>query len=561
MADQETLEPLAEDSFQDYINSVQNFSLKHFAGKVMDGKVIPVVGPGVYEIKIKDKRVKLYDYLANYLECLISVGLDAIRQLSVQGSDYHGIDLNDYQDLFDRFDLGDFTEGDEGLHLFIDFIEEKYINKSVAEKVLDDLRIKKIIDKHNSLTEVRKLDPHRFQKLFPILDRLLALRDDGEYTKALPILESRLFRLNVELTDELQLLLRMKGFNIFYLVTCDGLLERFARFYRNKTTFIPIDGEFDENYADLEKKNIFVQVFGGLLDDRAGITEKYLVSHAEKLFDKIKSANHPSEFGYEIRQKGYSVLFIGCDFDDWFTRFTLHYFSRPTDNQALYGNIYFLQETNGLSKRHRFSLIDYLDQNGTHLFLTEDSGEFYRQLVDKLSKERIKEGSQYKRDRDGRYITYQPLIDTEEYPLKVFICFEGSDRGFAQSLYDALKAEDISCFLDSKVFEPGDDIDNIIMTAIDRCQVFLPIISENAKFDSEGELNSKYHGKEWLKVLLDNASDEKKNKKIIPIKIDDHKFEYDPFKGYYWSELDVLSDLESDAPDFRLLVEKIKSIG
>jgi hypothetical protein len=63
-------------------------------------------------------------------------------------------------------------------------------------------------------------------------------------------------------------------------------------------------------------------------------------------------------------------------------------------------------------------------------------------------------------------------------PGSVFVSYASDDRPLAKAVADALSAEGLDVWFDQQELGSGDDFERKIVNAIDRCAVFVPVISK-----------------------------------------------------------------------------------
>ncbi|MGD2090065.1 MAG: TIR domain-containing protein [Candidatus Aminicenantes bacterium] len=121
-----------------------------------------------------------------------------------------------------------------------------------------------------------------------------------------------------------------------------------------------------------------------------------------------------------------------------------------------------------------------------------------------------------------------------ESPHIAFISFHGADREAAMRLISNLRADGIDVWLDADELSGGDNVKETIITAIDKCPVFIPIISKHSKnlLKDDGELS--YHIKEW-EYANSIRLNRDKSKAIIPVIIDHSGKDpiYKEFRNFY----------------------------
>jgi hypothetical protein len=99
-------------------------------------------------------------------------------------------------------------------------------------------------------------------------------------------------------------------------------------------------------------------------------------------------------------------------------------------------------------------------------------------------------------------------------------------------LVSNLRADGIDVWLDEHEFKGGDLVDETIIKAINKCTVFIPLISQNSQKIQTDDGRLKYHLQEWEQAYSNKISRDK-DINIIPVKIDDSGWLYDKFKGFF----------------------------
>jgi TIR domain len=198
-----------------------------------------------------------------------------------------------------------------------------------------------------------------------------------------------------------------------------------------------------------------------------------------------------------------NLLLIGCNFADWLSRF----FIRLTNTQRLAD-----------SRIKREFLIEQSPESNLTLFLerfSPDTWAFHggaRAFVGELArrwKERCPQSSPAPHE-DAAGVAVQPRMDDA-----FFISYSRDDLAAARQLFADLQdiGADVAWF-DKTDLKPGDDWEQNIRTAIDRCYLFLPLVSANTEVREEG-----FFREEWI-----SASERSRRiqgrKFIIPIVVD-----------------------------------------
>jgi TolB-like protein/Tfp pilus assembly protein PilF len=118
----------------------------------------------------------------------------------------------------------------------------------------------------------------------------------------------------------------------------------------------------------------------------------------------------------------------------------------------------------------------------------------------------------------------------------VFLSYASQDAQAAQKICEALRASGIEVFLDQSELRGGDAWDQMIRLEIQRCALFIPIVSRHTQERLEG-----YFRREW-KLAIDRTQDMAEQKPfLVPVVIDgtrDHEaIVPDVFRAVQWTHL------------------------
>lgn len=111
----------------------------------------------------------------------------------------------------------------------------------------------------------------------------------------------------------------------------------------------------------------------------------------------------------------------------------------------------------------------------------------------------------------------------------VFISFAGEDRFAATQLAENLRTDGIDVWMDESSLMGGDKIDETLIKAINKCAVFIPLISENSKKILTSNENLRFHIREWQQAYTLKKS-VNEDLLIIPVIIDWTSWIYEQFK-------------------------------
>lgn len=216
---------------------------------------------------------------------------------------------------------------------------------------------------------------------------------------------------------------------------------------------------------------------------------------------QINAAEGMKRLFSEVREQ--NLLLIGCNFADWLSRF----FIRLANTQRLAD-----------SRIKREFLVEESVEANLTLFLerfSPDTWAFHggaRAFVSELAR-RWQE-----RCPPSSPASHEITVDMPVRPRMddtFFISYSRDDLAAARQLFAGLQdiGADVAWF-DKSDLKPGDDWKQRIRTAIDRCYLFLPLVSANTEAREEG-----FFREEW--VLASERSRRIQGRKfIIPVVVD-----------------------------------------
>lgn len=245
-------------------------------------------------------------------------------------------------------------------------------------------------------------------------------------------------------------------------------------------------------------------------------TEKDIL---ETLLDFKKDMETNAQHSLFQKLKSSSFLFIGCGFDDWLFRFFIRSLSNgPYEFKAESQTRKFVGEDFATNKKDPFlELPRFLKDHHAEVFYTCGGNDFVDLLLKKLEKNKP-----------------DLIIQPWEFPAQVFISFEGKDRKAARQLAANLREDGIDVWQDERRLQPGDEVDETIIKAIDKCPVFLALISKHSQCIHTEKGKLKYHCREWERAYTNlKADDKNKQAAIIPVIIDKTDWLYDKFKNFF----------------------------
>ncbi|HLP60665.1 MAG TPA: toll/interleukin-1 receptor domain-containing protein [Candidatus Deferrimicrobium sp.] len=304
-------------------------------------------------------------------------------------------------------------------------------------------------------------------------------------------------------------------FKFYISTTLDDRLEKALRKSRNlKNNEMKIIDYSLQQSSDIQvdiENNIPVTVFNLLGSLRnimeSAFTEEEILEHFFSLSNKQN--RHPLADYFIKRVKNKTLLFIGCDFPDWFMRFIIRIL------------------TNQRYKLRIFS--DYIvsDENDKYPDLNKFLAQFNKNIITK----EMAQGRNVMAFIDELYLRWSDSSQNHpvQYEGSVFLSYNHPDMEKAKTLKQLLKAKGIrNAWFDIDDLHAGEH-QALIDEEIKKCKVFIPLISNNSltnnqsymwKFECpgiEGRLNAdKYYGKmsfQIIPIVLDNTA---RNDERIP---------------------------------------------
>ncbi len=344
----------------------------------------------------------------------------------------------------------------------------------------------------------------------------LHLRRRGEREELYPQIQ-RLLR-NAALTplEPLRALAGIPGFDLFVTLTFDSLLadalgavhigggpvEQIV-YSPNKIRDLPCPK------ANLRQPVVFHLLGRASASPEYAICDEDLLEFLHALQDKQRQ---PKTLFDELRAN--HLLILGCSFGDWLARF----FLRTARSLEL------------SQKRRRWDVLvgDHIAQDaGLALFLESFSSDA---RVIPLT------ASQFVTELARRWQAAHPGKEPSAVPASretarniptgaIFVSYASENLEAASRLAEGLRAAGLEVWFDKDALQMGDDWARSIRRGIERCSLFLPVISRQAV--SEGN-RRRYFWREW------NAADDFAHGMapdeafIVPVVIDDTRIDHAP---------------------------------
>jgi hypothetical protein len=303
--------------------------------------------------------------------------------------------------------------------------------------------------------------------------------------------------------DALAKLAQIQAFDLFVSATPDDLLARALRAARGVE---PEEIEYAPKLPTARRRDIpetpssrYAAVF--YLFGKADVAPFFAI-HEEDALEfpyTLQEGNGPERMFSQMR--GRNLLLIGCTFADWLSRF----FIRLSNPDRLFSDQRTKKEYLVGEETARDRELDFFLER-----FSQDSRRYPRpaaEFVDELHRRWI--------ERNPPTIDAPAAAPASDSGGTIFISYSSADLGPAKSLYAGLQkiGGDVAWF-DKSALKPGDEWERQILGAIQKCGIFLPVLSANTEVREEG-----YFRKEW-----DEAAERSRRiqgrKFIFPVVID-----------------------------------------
>ncbi|MGE5106547.1 MAG: toll/interleukin-1 receptor domain-containing protein [Sphingobacteriales bacterium] len=263
----------------------------------------------------------------------------------------------------------------------------------------------------------------------------------------------------------------------------------------------------DSDNLDRLTEPFVFNVFGSLLNTvDPALSEDDMLEYASYFREKM---NGVTNIINALKNK--NLLFVGCAFPDWMTRFVLRLLSNePLHDWGTKRTIIIVNDNSDFRQKQNEVLKNYdvVTYDGS----TDD-------FVNELSR-------QWKQKNPNSTKT-----------KSIFLSYTVKDKEAVEALKRNIESiGNITCWYDNRELMPGDDFKTEIAKNIKSADLFIPLISANSLMHKDG-----YVQLEWF--TADNVNtfrkiDGNKEKYLMPVVIDDTN-PYDTNVPKYFSELSI----------------------
>lgn len=329
---------------------------------------------------------------------------------------------------------------------------------------------------------------------------------------------------NFAIPEPLQKLARIEKFKLFVTTTFDPFLVRALNDVRfngqERTTELAyVPKNFGRGIADLERgwkatgNPVVYHLFGPLSGRR-----EYVASEEDTIeFLHSLQSDPPNILFDELKES--DLLILGCSFPDWLARFFIRLAKTEPISDDRYGRFEVLADSRATQQPDLALFLDNFSLS-TRIF---PGGAV--ELVDRLYDE-----------WNRRFGVRDPGPNRpDETPLRgagasIFISYASEDRAAAENLYAALSGvADVWFDRRPEALRPAVDWDKEIRRSIDRCTLFIPIISQNAIRRREG-----YFRDEWDIAVLRRRRIDDDLPFLVPVVVDETPANSRGVKDEFW---------------------------
>lgn len=235
----------------------------------------------------------------------------------------------------------------------------------------------------------------------------------------------------------------------------------------------------------------------------------------------LLSPGKPARLFSELYRK--DVLVIGCRFPAWLVRFFIR-LSRQERLRLAQGHSVFVVDTGARGDR---ALIEFLRayKTRTEVIEHQDPIGFVNELHDRWQ-------AAHPRRAGTRSA---PAARSDITPGAIFLSYASEDRDVVEALAERLDKGGLDVWFDRHQLMVGDDFEDRIRDNIDKCRLFLPILSRHCL-----DPNDRFFRLEWKQAVRRSDKLPPSRRFIIPVAIDDvppdsDEIDYDIRRLHRWS--------------------------
>ena len=328
----------------------------------------------------------------------------------------------------------------------------------------------------------------------------------------------------------------IRHFDLFVTATPDDLLVQALNTVRFNGTPLTAEIEYAPKLPTERRRDIpevpssnYTAVF--YLFGKADVAPFYAI-HDEDALEfpyTLQAGNGPERMFSQLRSR--NLLMIGCGFADWLSRFFLRLSNSERLSSDQRTKKEFLVDELSVNDRDFTTFLQRFSQDSRSY--AADAPAFVAELYRRWSERNPSLETQV-----PAALAAQPGATATASTGNIFISYASEDIGAAKMLFDAVQAigGEVAWF-DKSALKPGDDWHQHITSAVQRCSIFIPLLSANTENRTEG-----YFRLEWSEAA-ERSRRIQGRKFIFPVVIDqDYKGDMgryvlvpEAFKGFQYS--------------------------
>jgi hypothetical protein len=305
-------------------------------------------------------------------------------------------------------------------------------------------------------------------------------------------------------------LARIRQFKLFVTTTYDTFMEQAineARFGGDRKAESLAYSPNDVQDIPCEAKNLSRPTVYHLLG-RISATPNYALTEEDRLeflYSLPTGKKRPQMLFDELRQN--HLLLIGNRFPDWLARF----FIRLAKGDRLVARRESFETIADGLMQHDQNLVLFLKNfsYGTQIYPGDGAVQFVDELWDRYRERFGESGEESPADRAAEQAAAMP-------DGAVFISYAHEDREAAEQIQYALELKGVDVWFDKRRLQAGDIFDLEIQRNIQKCSLFLPLVSAHTESRLEG-----YFRKEWKMAATRSLGIAEGLQFILPVVVDD----------------------------------------
>lgn len=331
--------------------------------------------------------------------------------------------------------------------------------------------------------------------------------------------------------------LQIKNLNYFintavYNSVLESKLQEVRKQPVTSLNFSIRDEEFKSNIdlENLEQPLVF-NVFGSLLTTvDPALSEEDLQEYAWLYKEKMSGATNIINV-----LKNRHLLFLGCTFPDWMTRFILRMLTNEPMHEWGTNRTIIIVNDDSEFRKKQFEELKYYDV----VTYAGNTGDFVKELSEQWKKR-----------------------NPDKIKNKVvFLSYTRTDTQAVENLKKGIeKIGNVSCWYDNRELEPGDDWREKIVVNIREADLFIPLISANSLEHEDGYVQKEWEQgqNEW--VFRHHAK--KEGKYLIPVVIDDSQLYSEKLSKFFDPQINIEKIPQGNpGDDFLVAIKKMLNLG